>query len=1160
MPVRTAFLTAVVLWGVVVMPAEAQVSVGAASNNFSVRAVVEGVVRTATLPAVVGAAITISSPTGGTRTATSDTAGRFRIDAVGTDPELLLNVTALGFRSVRRRLVLEALGTPIDVVLVPFVEAVDEVKIRANRAPPSQWVYEPRIGSAASIAGGVRAVTPVLFDGIAEALRNDLFLEAGGAIGLNSSETSTSLNGLASSIAALPRSLPVSIKAGVGEYEITAGGFSGARIAVDVQPAGEFARRSGDIVSVVQNATVPAGSPQSSQTQLADVGGSSRLGLNGPGLTWGARVEHRLRTTASLADVQTEFSFRDSAVARGLWSSMALARQAETWSASSVFRLDLSPNPNQTNAAIFSLARADNAPFLGALASSPSRAQSRSTQDLTMQYLLRRSWRRTAFDVRLSANDASVLEGERGSSPVAVIHVPVIGTPDADLLGANEALLGGGGRGATTRSGGLEGLATAETAVGAGGRWTNIVLIGGRRGSYEKAEQTPSSDIFFSSPNAFVRLDSARGSIVPAFKTQGSVSRMTTGMGISGPASRTVKLMIGIRGDVQRLEGPGGQRQSVDVLPRLGLTWTFRPPEEGAGYLQSDLLSRHLVPPGVLRVGVGQFVNDATADISALPGGTAPASAYTSCWLSRGAGGLGDGEASTLSPAALTQTCASAADSRRESRARLGDGYRPSRSTRATASFLTRMTGVDVQVEGIVAYNDRQAQRADVAVAKLPVVLWPSGPAFFAPASSIRHADGTVTRPAVGVGDSGFTRDLRVESTGRSVSERIVLSFASQNGRGRTAWRVGYAIGRTTSLESGFQRDANGSPWEMSWGPARGDRRHQIQFEVGRNFLGVYATAWARAMSGVPYSPVADGDINGDGIVGNDRVSSTQASDTNGVHALALLPTSARNCIAEGALRRGTCRAPWDVLSGITFAVDPWNYARKQGVPITIAIDNPLAMIAQWAGRAAWRELASGAAVDPVLLRPVSFAPSTGFQYVVNPGFGRRQPALVSASGYRVSVSVRVPLSPSIQHQQLDRWMAYNGLGQRLTSTDLGRRFARNVPNVLDEVLTDEIAESLVLSATQRDTLQTRRRLLADSLSTIWQSLGESLSSTGESRGSAATLALVQRATDAAWEANRRAANQLVGLFSPLQEALLPGTAKMLLHATKPVTMRVVFY
>lgn len=1109
---------------------------------------------------IAGADIVVSAASGRTWHALSGEDGSFRVDSLSSDAEFLLSVSAVGYRSIRRRLVVDSItSTAIQVLLTPFVDEVGTVVVNADRAPPPVFVYEPRLGSTATVAAGVQAVTPITLGGVGEMLRNNLWLDGSGAFGLNASESAVQLNGLGSGLTTVPRSLPVAIQAGIGEYDISIGGFSGARIALDVQPAAEFARRFGHFTWESRRTSARSADARLAGTGVLDLGGSSRWGLSGLGVAWGTRVAWATRPTESLETSNGTLSFQSAAAARDLWQSSGLPRTADTWSGTSIVRVDFAADQRRRNAVVASLGLVHEAPFLGNVSRSASLANETEARDLALQHLLRRTWGRTAWDLRSGFSETSQRANSLAAVQTAMIRLPLTGTADAVALQSNEAWLGGGGARGLMRSRSGEAILSSETSLGTEGRWTHIALLAGRRSTLSRESSGSTASLLFSSPLAFVRLDSARAAIMPALRAEGETRRVTVGTSLSGTITRTLKVMSGIRADAQWMGTGSDTRWILDLEPRIGLTWVFRAPTEGAGFLETDMTTRHLVPPGVLRIGAGQFISDANAETMALPGGEPPGSNVTSCWLSGDDGGFGDGSARALDPAELSSICRQRGASEVARRAALAPGYRPSRSTRTTFSFLTRVRTIDVQLEGLLAFNDRQPLLVDLSVPPEPLVQLPRGASLFVPLNSVRIADGVVVRPTEGAFDMRFARDVRLESTGRSRAQRIVVTVAGENGRWRTAWRLGYAVGYTVALENGFQRDAADSPWRREWTPSRSDRRQQIQTEIGRKFRGIYASVWVRVMSGLPFSPIVDGDVNGDGEARNDRVSATLAASLD-PDLRATLSRSSVACIARDLMQNRRCRGPWDVGSGLALKVNPWHYFRRSGAPITLAIDNPLALLGQWTGSDPLRALASGAPVDPVLLRPVGFSAMDGFRYTVNPMFGRRQAASVAASGYRVSVSVRVPLSPAIERQQLDRWLAARGVGQRLSAEELGRRFARNVPNVFNELLDGETVDALLLTRAQRDLLETRRLLVDRRLAVIWRALGDSLVATGDGRGSAQTLNMVQRAVDAAWEVNRLSANELARFFSPVQESLLPGMVKMLLHAKEPVSMRITYH
>ena len=267
--------------------------------------------------------------------------------------EYLLSVSAVGYRSIRRRLMVDAaMPSIVDVVLVPFIDEVGAVVVKADRAPPPPFSYEPRLGSTATIASGVQAVTPVTMDGVVEMLRNNLWMDGVGAFGLSASESAVQLNGLTVGLTTLPRSLPVAIQAGIGEYDIfhwrvqrCADRWTCNRRPSSRVGSGHFSwenRRSG---------------ARSANARLTGWRHGYRIfaiGVSGPGIAWGL-VRHGPRgPPESLESDSHVLSFRSAAMARELWQSSP-CHAHHVWSGTSLVRIDFAPDQRRGNALIGSL-------------------------------------------------------------------------------------------------------------------------------------------------------------------------------------------------------------------------------------------------------------------------------------------------------------------------------------------------------------------------------------------------------------------------------------------------------------------------------------------------------------------------------------------------------------------------------------------------------------------------------------------------------------------------------------------------------------------------------------------------------------------------------------------------------------------------------------
>src|SRR5207249_11199109 len=82
---------------------------------------------------------------------------------------------------------------------------------------------------------------------------------------------------------------------------------------------------------------------------------------------------------------------------------------------------------------------------------------------------------------------------------------------------------------------------------------------------------------------------------------------------------------------------------------------------------------------------------------------------------------------------------------------------------------------------------------------------------------------------------------------------------------------LAYTLASNRRMVQGFTSTA-GNPLDRDWGLNDLNAQHQIQLQLGYNFGNTLRTSWTVvARSGAPITPRVSGDINGDGVGGNDR-------------------------------------------------------------------------------------------------------------------------------------------------------------------------------------------------------------------------------------------------------------------------------------------------
>jgi hypothetical protein len=122
-------------------------------------------------------------------------------------------------------------------------------------------------------------------------------------------------------------------------------------------------------------------------------------------------------------------------------------------------------------------------------------------------------------------------------------------------------------------------------------------------------------------------------------------------------------------------------------------------------------------------------------------------------------------------------------------------------------------------------------------------------------------------RPEPGVGTV-----TQIESTGRSLSDRLSVQARLRAPRSRVMTSVTYMVGRERNHSNGaLSLPSNSLDPDVDWGPSGGDVRHRLRVQAQVPVvLGMRATVRFAGQSGAPYTMTTGRDDNLDGVV-NDR-------------------------------------------------------------------------------------------------------------------------------------------------------------------------------------------------------------------------------------------------------------------------------------------------
>jgi hypothetical protein len=309
--------------------------------------------------------------------------------------------------------------------------------------------------------------------------------------------------------------------------------------------------------------------------------------------------------------------------------------------------------------------------------------------------------------------------------------------------------------------------------------------------------------------------------------------------------------------------------------------------------------------------------------------------------------------------------------------------------------------------------------------------------------------------------------------------------------------------------------------------------------------------------SGLPFTPVVQGDVNGDGRSGDrafipDPAHEADASVASGMRALLDgAEQGARECLSANlgkAAPRNGCRGPWTQSLNIQWRPP---MPRKWGGRIVpnIYLQNVLAGVDQALhGNGSLRGWGSQIAPDPTLLVPKGFdrnAPK--FRYDVNPRFGQsRVGRSIGRDPFRIVIDFSLNLSTNFDLQQLRRAVepVKSRSGWERRSADSLASFYLSNTSSIHKILISE-SDSLFLSTAQVKALKSADSVYSERVRAIYRPLGEFLARSNGVAGKA-ELDSVKTTQKKYWEIFWEQPEIAAAIVTPAQRDLMPMFDRML--------------
>jgi hypothetical protein len=318
----------------------------------------------------------------------------------------------------------------------------------------------------------------------------------------------------------------------------------------------------------------------------------------------------------------------------------------------------------------------------------------------------------------------------------------------------------------------------------------------------------------------------------------------------------------------------------------------------------------------------------------------------------------------------------------------------------------------------------------------------------------------------VGRGEAG--------TVGLTMAYRPRFSFFSSGVQ--TPLSVDYTLADIRAQTNGFASTTAGDPRATDWTPGLFSRHTLLVSSVLRIPDAFMFSLGVQFRSGIGFTPMIGGDINGDGLA-NDRafVFDPQDTSVSGYRELVnRLSPELRRCVESqvgGVARVNSCRGPWSATTNAAFAIDPYRIGLQNRGSVRLVLSNLAAgldlLLHGPAKSHGWGQVAFP---DPVLYGVRGFAPSSNrFQYVANQRFGSSDALRAAfANPFRLSVDVSIDIGESQESRAMKQRLAAPP-NEPLGKTEIAGRLAWRGPDLFEQVV--RLADSLRLSRAQLDSL-----------------------------------------------------------------------------------------
>ncbi len=462
---------------------------------------------------------------------------------------------------------------------------------------------------------------------------------------------------------------------------------------------------------------------------------------------------------------------------------------------------------------------------------------------------------------------------------------------------------------------------------------------------------------------------------------------------------------------------------------------------------------------------------------------------------------------------------------------------------------------LSAQIEATYSRNMNQSGFVDLNFSPTVQFTLPDEsqrPVFVAPTSIVPSTGAIASRDARV--SQLFSRVTELRSDLRSDSRQLSFRISPTTFSTNYSWGIGYVYSNLRERVRGFGNTA-GNPLDLEGARSPFDSHHQISYNLGYNFFDAVRVNWFGSFrSGMPYTPLVSGDINGDGY-SNDRAfiyDPAQTADPALAASMQSLLNSAsgnaRDCLEkqlDHLAARNSCQGPWISQANMSISLNPVKFRMPQRATLSFQIGNPLgAADLLLHGNNNLRGWGQFAFPDPNLLAVRGFNPTTQrYTYDVNQRFGSTLPALTAVRApVTVTAMMRFDLGPTRERQaltqQLDRGRTIRGTKapEPLIKAIYGT--TGGVMNPLSSILRQ--ADTLQLTGAQADSIATLNRSYVIRLDSIWAPVAKYLAALPDKYDHDDAYRRYQKAREASVDMLIRLAPDIKRLLTPEQRRKLP--------------------